>query len=121
MSQVLNIELSEEVFAAIQRQAKSAGISPAHWVADMLENHYRFSSKVSEERQKARLVRRIVVLAEDPLDNDDAGDRVAFHAQVSLKKQATDPMGHTPVQSYANLSGSYSLPANPMVAPFSWA
>jgi hypothetical protein len=31
MSQVLNVELSEEVFAAIQRQAKSAGISPAHW------------------------------------------------------------------------------------------
>jgi hypothetical protein len=54
MSQVLNVELSEEVFAAIQRQAKSAGISPAHWVADMLENQYRFSSKVSEERQKAR-------------------------------------------------------------------
>jgi predicted HicB family RNase H-like nuclease len=42
MSQVLNVELSEEVFAAIQHQAKSAGISPAHWVADMLENQYRF-------------------------------------------------------------------------------
>jgi hypothetical protein len=54
MSQVLNVELSEEVFAAIQRQAKSAGISPALWVADMLENQYRFSSEVSEERQKAR-------------------------------------------------------------------
>ena len=39
------------------------------------------------------------------------GTGTAFQAQVSLKKQATDPMSHTPVQSYANLSGSYSLPA----------
>src|SRR5918999_3023345 len=39
------------------------------------------------------------------------GTGAAFQAQVSLKKQATDPMSHTPVQSYANLSGSYSLAA----------
>jgi hypothetical protein len=39
------------------------------------------------------------------------GTGAAFQAQVSLNQQATDPMSHTPVQSYANLSGSYSLPA----------
>ena len=54
MSQVLNVELSEEVFTAIQLQAKSAGISPTRWVADLLENQYRFSSNSREEEQKAR-------------------------------------------------------------------
>jgi hypothetical protein len=39
------------------------------------------------------------------------GTGAAFQAQVSLNQQATDPMSHTPVQGYANLSGSYSLPA----------
>ena len=54
MSQVLNVELSEEVFTAIQHQAKSAGISPTRWVANLLENQYRFFSTTHEEKQKAR-------------------------------------------------------------------
>src|ERR671914_2787152 len=33
----------------------------------------------------------------------------AFQAQVSLNQQAIDPMNHTPVQSYDNLSESCSL------------
>ena len=56
------------------------------------------------------------LLPEDP--SDDAGDRgAAFQVQVSLNQQASDPMSHTLVQSYAYLSGSYSLPTNPMVDP----
>ena len=54
MSQVLNVELSEEVFTAIQHQAKSVGISPTRWVADLLEKQYHFSSDTPEEEQKAR-------------------------------------------------------------------
>jgi hypothetical protein len=46
------------------------------------------------------------------------GTGAAFQAPVSLKKQATDPMSHTPVQSYANLSESYSLPAKSDGRPF---
>ena len=33
MSQTLILELSDEVYTTIQRQAESAGTSPAHWLA----------------------------------------------------------------------------------------
>lgn len=37
MGQILTLELNEEVYAVIQRQAAAAGTSPAHWIASMLE------------------------------------------------------------------------------------
>jgi hypothetical protein len=40
MSQTLILELSDEVYTAIQRQAESAGTSPAHWLATTLEQQY---------------------------------------------------------------------------------
>ena len=40
MSQTLILELSDEVYTTIQRQAESAGISPAHWLATTLEQQY---------------------------------------------------------------------------------
>jgi hypothetical protein len=40
MSQTLIIELSDEVYTTIQRQAESAGTSPAHWLATTLEQQY---------------------------------------------------------------------------------
>jgi len=40
MSQTLILELSDEVYATIQRQAESAGTSPAHWLATSLEQQY---------------------------------------------------------------------------------
>ena len=40
MSQILTVELSDEVYAAIQRQAEASGTSPAHWIAKMLEQQY---------------------------------------------------------------------------------
>jgi hypothetical protein len=40
MSQTLTLELSDAVYTAIQRQAESAGTSPAHWLATTLEQQY---------------------------------------------------------------------------------
>jgi hypothetical protein len=40
MSQMLTLELSDAVYTAIQRQAESAGTSPAHWLATTLEQQY---------------------------------------------------------------------------------
>ena len=40
MSQTLILELSDEVFTTIQRQAERAGTSPAHWLATALEQQY---------------------------------------------------------------------------------
>ena len=40
MSQTLILELSDEVYTTIQRQAASAGTSPAHWLATTLEQQY---------------------------------------------------------------------------------
>ena len=37
MSQTLILELSDVVYTMIQRQAEAAGTSPAHWLADTLE------------------------------------------------------------------------------------
>lgn len=51
MSQILTLELDDEVFAAIQRHAEAVGTTPAAWVADSLERKYGRSSHIS--RQKA--------------------------------------------------------------------
>ena len=40
MSQTLILALSDEVYTTIQRQAESAGTSPAHWLATILEQQY---------------------------------------------------------------------------------
>jgi hypothetical protein len=40
MSQTLILELSDKVYTTIQRQAESAGTSPAHWLAITLEQQY---------------------------------------------------------------------------------
>ena len=40
MSQTLILALSDEVYTTIQRQAESAGTSPAHWLATTLEQQY---------------------------------------------------------------------------------
>jgi hypothetical protein len=40
MSQSLTLELSEQVFVAIQRQAQAVGISPAQLVTTLLEQQF---------------------------------------------------------------------------------
>jgi hypothetical protein len=37
----LILELSDAVYAIIQRQAEAAGTSPAHWLAKTLERQYK--------------------------------------------------------------------------------
>ena len=53
MSQVLTLELSDEVYAALKQQAEIAGISLAEWVATSLERQCDLSSnKLQTEAEK---------------------------------------------------------------------
>ena len=62
MSQTLILELSDEVYTTIQRQAEGAGTSPAHWLAETLEQQYRrrhagqsaLKQRTAAEQQAAR-------------------------------------------------------------------
>ena len=62
MSQTLTLELSDEVYTAIQRHAEMAGTSLPHWIAMTLEQQYRNSptrqdvrdQRTEEEKQAAR-------------------------------------------------------------------
>jgi hypothetical protein len=62
MSQTLTLELSDEVYIAILRHAKTAGMSPAHWIASTLEQQYSNSrawqlaraQRTEAEKQVAR-------------------------------------------------------------------
>lgn len=40
MSQRLILELRDEIYTIIQRQAEAAGTSPAHWLVQILEQQY---------------------------------------------------------------------------------
>jgi hypothetical protein len=40
MSQTLILELSDEIYTIIQRQAEAAGTSPARWLVQILEQQY---------------------------------------------------------------------------------
>ncbi|WP_193195631.1 hypothetical protein [Nostoc sp. MG11] len=58
MSQVLSLELSDEVYAVLQQQAEVAGVSLAEWVATSIERQYgslRYEKSQTEiEKQAAR-------------------------------------------------------------------
>jgi hypothetical protein len=62
MSQTLVLELSDEVYTIIQRQAEVAGTSPAHWPAIILEQQYghihawpsALAQRTAAEQQAAR-------------------------------------------------------------------
>ncbi len=62
MSQTLILELSDEVYTTIQRQAAGAGTSPAHWLATTLEQQYgprhawrsALQQRTAAEQQAAR-------------------------------------------------------------------
>jgi hypothetical protein len=51
MSQTLILELSDEAYTTIQRQAESAGTSPAHWLATTLEQQYGLQHAWHNARQ----------------------------------------------------------------------
>lgn len=58
MSQVLSLELSNEVYAALQQQAEVAGVSLAELVVTSIEQQYgslrREKSKTETEKEAAR-------------------------------------------------------------------
>lgn len=58
MSQLLNLELSDEVYAALQGQANAAGLSVAEWVVASLNRQYGFptspNSHTEAQREQAR-------------------------------------------------------------------
>ena len=41
----MNLELSEQVFVAIQKQAEAIGVSPEHFAAMLLEQQFTQGSK----------------------------------------------------------------------------
>lgn len=51
MSQTLMVELSDDVYAAIERQAVEANTSPAHVIATSLEQYFRHERGVGQPRQ----------------------------------------------------------------------
>ncbi len=61
MSHILNLELSDEVYAAIQRLAEGAGTSPAHLATHALERQFggsngqsRTPPRTEAEKEAAR-------------------------------------------------------------------
>ena len=55
MGQTLNLEISDDIFAAIQQHAKALETSPSDLVADMLEKQYRSTLQSTKEIQKAKV------------------------------------------------------------------
>ena len=62
MSQTLILELNDAVYTTIPRQAEGAGTSPAHWLAETLEQQYgrrhtgqsALQQRTAAEQQAAR-------------------------------------------------------------------
>ena len=52
MSQLLTLELSDEIYAELERQASAAGLSVAEWVVESLKKQP--NSQTDLEREKAR-------------------------------------------------------------------
>jgi hypothetical protein len=52
MSQSLTLELSEQVFVAIQQQAQAIGVSPAQLAATLLEQQFTQVKLLSDEAEK---------------------------------------------------------------------
>jgi hypothetical protein len=78
MSQSLTLALSEQVFAAIQRQAQAIGISPSQLAATLLEQQFPQAFKLlldeaEKNAARARFERHFGTLEPDistNLDND---------------------------------------------------
>jgi hypothetical protein len=78
MSQSLTLELNEQVFVAIQRQAQSIGISPAQLAATLLERQFQQAFKLllddlEQDAAQARFERHFGTLAlgsSTDLDNE---------------------------------------------------
>lgn len=57
MSQQLTLELSDEVYAALQQKANAAGLSVAEWIVASVSTQSNFSSQtlsLAEQQKEAR-------------------------------------------------------------------
>ena len=85
MSQTLILELSDEVYTTIQRQAESAGTSPAHWLATTLEQQYgsRYAGQSAQRPRTAAEQQAARVRFEQHFGEVDRSDAVgADNAQI---------------------------------------
>ncbi len=55
MSQILNLELSNSIFKAIQQRAEAVGTSPEDLVKALLEDQYQSTALQKETKQKAQV------------------------------------------------------------------
>ena len=62
MSQILNLELSDATFAAIQQQAQLSGMSPADLAVEILEKQVCLSPLSEEEKQKRDYALKIILV-----------------------------------------------------------
>lgn len=93
MSQILTLELSEQMFAAIQQQAATMGIAPEHLAATLLERQFTqvFKSlfnEAEEDAARAKFERHFgmlkldtISLDNESLDADLVGEYASTHEE----------------------------------------
>ncbi|MGV0025224.1 hypothetical protein [Phormidesmis priestleyi] len=84
MGQILTLELSEKVFAAIQLQAQTIGISPERLAANLLERHSTqvfklFLDEVEKNAARARFEHHFGTLK---IDDDMSLDNESIDADL---------------------------------------
>lgn len=85
MSQTLTLQISEQVFAAIQRQAAALGIAPESLVATLVEQQFiqksqRSADAVEKEVARARFERHFGTLE---LNDDTDVDNTRIDADLA--------------------------------------
>ena len=55
MSQILNLELSNSIFKALQQRAEAVGTSPEDLVRGLLEDQYQPTALPKETKQEAQV------------------------------------------------------------------
>ena len=91
MNQILTLELSEQVFAAIQRQAETIGISPERLAATFLERQFTQAfrlllSEAEKDAARARFERHFGALK---LDNSMSLDNESIDADLVREYTST--------------------------------
>lgn len=75
MNQTLTLELNEQVFAAIQLQAKTIGVSPEQFAATLLEQQFTqgslFCLDVETETTRAKFESHFGMLEADSIHADN--------------------------------------------------
>ena len=85
MSQILTLEISEQVFAAIQKQAAKAGVAPEHLAALLIEQQFTPTSELpadeaNRETARTRFERHFGTLN---FDNTTSFDNESIDADLA--------------------------------------